>query len=265
MSDYLSRELNSDVKLVCCSTTSDDLTTVRILHLRSSHCRRWRNFCGSCALVRLIIRSPQPSSSSRWVRHDLLYVIDEIHCTDQSILQKNDDRPASSSHDHPLLETLANDSDRFGLRLIPSLPLEPSTAPHFSDLDIVAVHGLGGDLYKTWTHSSNIEGENDVFWLSQLLPMDLPGARVYSFGYESRPAFSRSVATIREFAKQLLQLLLDREKAVRRLSDTLFDQLIVVQGQNPSDDLHLSQSWRYRCQTSQKQTVLLLANVLTCV
>jgi len=166
-------------------------------------------------------------------------MIDEIDVADRPNTIKNDDRAVSSSHYPPLLENLANDPDRFGLRLIPSLPLEPSTAPYNSDLDIVAVHGLGGDFFKTWTKSSNREGEKDIFWLSQLLPIDLPGARVYSFGYESRPAFSRSVATIREFAKQLLQSLLDRQKAVRLSYDMMVDQLTVAQGQAFPYDLHL--------------------------
>jgi hypothetical protein len=66
----------------------------------------------------------------------------------------------------------------------------------------------------TWTQNRRAERDHDVIWLSHLLPVDLPGARIYSFGYESGPAFSRSVATIREFAKQLLQSLLGQTEAV---------------------------------------------------
>jgi hypothetical protein len=186
-------------------------------------------------------------------------MIDEIDVADRPHTIKNHDRAVSSSRYPPLLEKLVNDPDRLGLRLIPSLPLEPSTAPCNSDLDIVAVHGLGGDFFKTWTKSSNIEGEKDICWLSQLLPIDLPKARIYSFGYESRPAFSRSVATIREFAKQLLQSLLDRQKEVRLSYNMSVDQLTMAQGQASPYDLHLPQSWRYSCQTSQKQPVILRA------
>ena len=99
--------------------------------------------------------------------------------------------------------------------LLPLQPLESRTIPEVFDLDIVAVHGLGGDFFKTWTRTADAHGENDVIWLSQLLPIDLPGARVYSFGYDSGPAFSKSVATIRDFSRQLLQSLLAQSQAVR--------------------------------------------------
>ena len=45
-------------------------------------------------------------------------------------------------------------------------------------VDIVAIHGLNGDNRKTW----EIEGVN---WLQDFLPQDLPGARVFSYGYNA--------------------------------------------------------------------------------
>ena len=42
---------------------------------------------------------------------------------------------------------------------------------------IVAVHGLDGHRESTWT------AENGVLWL---LPKDIPKARVYTYGYDSR-------------------------------------------------------------------------------
>ena len=63
------------------------------------------------------------------------------------------------------------------------------------------MHGLGGDFYRTW--ASN-DSQKQILWLSQLLPQDLPGARIFSFGYESAPTFSRSVAGITDSANRLL-------------------------------------------------------------
>ena len=45
---------------------------------------------------------------------------------------------------------------------------------------IVAVHGLDGHCESTWT------AENGVLWLETLLPEDIPEARVYTYGYDSR-------------------------------------------------------------------------------
>ncbi|KAJ2997857.1 hypothetical protein NUW58_g514 [Xylaria curta] len=47
-----------------------------------------------------------------------------------------------------------------------------------ASLDIVAVHGLNGHREKTWTAA------NGVHWLRDLLPKDLPGVRVLTWGYD---------------------------------------------------------------------------------
>ncbi|KAF2178451.1 hypothetical protein K469DRAFT_718263 [Zopfia rhizophila CBS 207.26] len=46
-------------------------------------------------------------------------------------------------------------------------------------VDIVAVHGLNGHRDKTWTAS------NGVNWLRDLLPQDLPNARIMTWGYDA--------------------------------------------------------------------------------
>ena len=50
-----------------------------------------------------------------------------------------------------------------------------------ASVDIVAVHGLGGHQYDTWTH------DNGIMWLRDLLPQDIPNARVMTWGYDSEP------------------------------------------------------------------------------
>lgn len=76
-------------------------------------------------------------------------------------------------------------------------------------VDLIAIHGLNGHCYKTWTDRTT--GLN---WLSdeECLPKDIPNARVLTFGYNSRTYFSRSDPDVRDFASELLAAL----KATRR-------------------------------------------------
>jgi protein SERAC1 len=42
----------------------------------------------------------------------------------------------------------------------------------------VFVHGLNGDMRKTWT-------DDELFWPKTLLPDDVPKARILTFGYNA--------------------------------------------------------------------------------
>ena len=70
------------------------------------------------------------------------------------------------------------------------------------NVDIVAIHGLNGDAYNTWTHKNSRN-----LWLRDELPRDLPGARLYTYGYPSHLLFSKSKAQIRDYASKLLSCL----------------------------------------------------------
>lgn len=63
---------------------------------------------------------------------------------------------------------------------------------------IVAVHGLGGHYEHTWTH------ENGQWWLKDFLPNQISNARILSYGYNAAVAFSKSISTIENCARQLL-------------------------------------------------------------
>ncbi|KAH8746959.1 hypothetical protein F5882DRAFT_312127 [Hyaloscypha sp. PMI_1271] len=76
----------------------------------------------------------------------------------------------------------------------------------YYDVDIVAVHGLNGDAYSTWTHA-----QTEKLWLRDFLPSDLPGARIYSFGYPAEVAFNTATGKLDDWARALLEGL----KAVR--------------------------------------------------
>jgi hypothetical protein len=101
-------------------------------------------------------------------------------------------------------------NDQIGLKLLNPVPvqteIEASDAllsreadKEICNADVVAVHGLGGHAYNTWTH------ENGVMWLRDIACRELPGARLYTFGYDSGVAFSRGTSDIRGYANSLLE------------------------------------------------------------
>ncbi|KAJ4265302.1 hypothetical protein NW762_004587 [Fusarium torreyae] len=69
-------------------------------------------------------------------------------------------------------------------------------------VDIVALHGLDGHYYKSWTTSSVKGGE--VNWLKDMLPRRIKNARVMSFGYNANVQFSKSTSGIGDFVEGLL-------------------------------------------------------------
>ncbi|KAM5354912.1 hypothetical protein ACJ41O_001558 [Fusarium nematophilum] len=76
--------------------------------------------------------------------------------------------------------------------------------------DVVAVHGLGGDSYRTWTEQS--EGK---LWLRDFLPESdkFQSARILTFGYNAKafvdPTVTANTLTIFTFAQNLLSDLAD--------------------------------------------------------
>ncbi|PMD13242.1 hypothetical protein NA56DRAFT_694968 [Hyaloscypha hepaticicola] len=68
----------------------------------------------------------------------------------------------------------------------------------WSNFDLLAVHGIKGHPYDTWTHPN---GEK---WLENYLPKDLPNTRIMTFGYNAQ-VFTSSKGHITDFAEQLLQ------------------------------------------------------------
>ncbi|OBT99536.1 hypothetical protein VE01_02798 [Pseudogymnoascus verrucosus] len=103
--------------------------------------------------------------------------------------------PSASSHN-----ALTGKSQPLGLsRLDSSLLHEPVDAhlPIDVDVDVIALHGLNGNAFTTWTNRQN------QLWLREFLPRSLPKSRIYTFGYDSS-IFSQSKAGIRDYALKLL-------------------------------------------------------------
>ena len=71
-------------------------------------------------------------------------------------------------------------------------------------MDIIFIHGLGGDSRKTWSRDHNPE----LFWPGLWLPLEteLERTRIFTFGYNAnfRPGEAKSAANISDFAKELL-------------------------------------------------------------
>lgn len=121
------------------------------------------------------------------------------------------DKPMSKSQEYGLHTLVAKD---------------PLTA---GVTDVVAVHGLNGHYEKTWT-----EEVSQYNWLRDTFPGPTRSSsssssgsslmvRVMSFAYSSKVQFSRSTASIHDFASQLLEcLLVERQSDMEKRRPIVF-------------------------------------------
>ncbi|KAH7161817.1 hypothetical protein EDB81DRAFT_610202, partial [Dactylonectria macrodidyma] len=72
-------------------------------------------------------------------------------------------------------------------------------------LSIVAVHGLNGKAYKTWAQDGKL-------WLADFLPLDIPYARIFTYGYNSRVAFAGSASGVDDHSRTLLERLMAKRR-----------------------------------------------------
>lgn len=87
----------------------------------------------------------------------------------------------------------------------------PATDTNFP-VDIVAIHGITGGAFTTFTTPKG------VFWLQEFLPSDLPGSRIFSFGYDAGVFFTKGEGTLNTFARALLENLRMRRAGPVRLA-----------------------------------------------
>jgi len=73
---------------------------------------------------------------------------------------------------------------------------------------IIAVHGLNGDSFRTWT-----EPKSKKMWLRDYLGDDLKRARIMTFGYDATAAFGKSMAGIEDHARALLGGLVEKRRS----------------------------------------------------
>ena len=71
---------------------------------------------------------------------------------------------------------------------------------------IVAVHGLNGHGYGTWTSFTDEKAAQEMMWLRDILPSQATDARIIAYGYNSALLGSdTSVSSIHDFGLDLLQ------------------------------------------------------------
>ncbi|KAI9665348.1 MAG: hypothetical protein M1831_001785 [Alyxoria varia] len=75
--------------------------------------------------------------------------------------------------------------------------------------DLVAVHGLGGDAFDTWTNP-----KSGFLWLRDSLPSSLQSLRIFSFGYNANLFVNGASGRSFTFAEDLLAQLNDERVAV---------------------------------------------------
>lgn len=109
--------------------------------------------------------------------------------------------------------TVKSRTERFGLFLLAESAPDTKESENYA-VDIIAVHGLNGDAYTTWTHA------NGTLWIRDLLPKLLPGCRVYTYGYPSQVAFSTSFAEVREYSRRLLSSIRDVQEDCDQVSSS---------------------------------------------
>jgi hypothetical protein len=97
--------------------------------------------------------------------------------------------------------------DRKGLiHLNKDVPLPDTNSEGTFPIDIIAIHGINGGAYSTWTHS------NGLFWLGDFLTEEFPGARIYSFAYAAKVFLSLDTSDFEAFARGLLEGILAERK-----------------------------------------------------
>ncbi|KAK0113553.1 hypothetical protein ONS96_014412 [Cadophora gregata f. sp. sojae] len=82
---------------------------------------------------------------------------------------------------------------------IPNPTITPPSDRQYP-VDIIAIHGITGGAYSTWTDKIS-----SYFWLQDSLPGEFPGARIYSFGYRANVVFSLETGDFESFARDLLE------------------------------------------------------------
>lgn len=85
---------------------------------------------------------------------------------------------------------------------------------HDADIDIVAVHGLGGSAHRTWINSAA-----QTLWLRDFLQRDFPRSRIMSYGYDAEVAISNRTLDLSSLASDMLENIIQArpsEKEKRR-------------------------------------------------
>ncbi|KAF4434806.1 hypothetical protein F53441_13645 [Fusarium austroafricanum] len=109
---------------------------------------------------------------------------------------------------------MADGGDLFGLYQLWPLKSDIYEVQN-TKVDIIAVHGLNGKAFKTWTQDGKL-------WLADFLPLNIPYARIFTFGYDSRIAFTGSASRVDDHARNLLERLMAKRRHFTERRPLLF-------------------------------------------
>lgn len=84
---------------------------------------------------------------------------------------------------------------------------------------IIAVHGLGGHAFRSWTFRGPGSNGAGAMWLRDFLPDEISQSRIMTYGYNSDILDTDSVAGIRAYGLSLLNIIND----MRTTSKVTFD------------------------------------------
>lgn len=112
--------------------------------------------------------------------------------------------------------------------MTPEVILSPIQAPGRSGdnshtlADIVCVHGLGGDPYRTWAALGT-----STFWPQTLLSVDVPGLRILTPGHQAQ-ATHFTTEVISQRAENLLRELVEWRDPDQKVSKTPCSLLFII-------------------------------------
>jgi hypothetical protein len=114
-----------------------------------------------------------------------------------------------------------------------------------SCFSIVAIHGLNGGSFSTWTQDGKL-------WLRDFLPSTFPSARIMTFGYNANLFADCASGRINNFANNLIALL-----AAKRQDSNVFTsshhsspvQALTDTGKAKTSSFYMPQHGRSRSQT----------------
>ena len=102
---------------------------------------------------------------------------------------------------YPESDELTIDQETYGLQL-----LYDGTGVDRHDIDFVAVHGMGGHPIRSFT-----DAETGCCWIRDLLPLEFPHSRVFSYGYRA-DIFTKVPTSLSDQATELCYSLANRDQ-----------------------------------------------------
>ena len=79
-----------------------------------------------------------------------------------------------------------------------------------AEMDIIAVHGLGGSPVRSWVDSSS-----QTMWLREMLQVDVPNTRVMSYGYRTEEVLRGKNFTLYSLANDFIEIIMDARARIQ--------------------------------------------------